>query len=125
MEVKFKVSGDILIAHIKGELDHHNAAPLRRGIDRSMKVYGCRDLILDLKGVEFMDSAGIGIALGRYKKLSKVGGRICIAGASTYIEKVLDMAGVFSIIHKKEDVQSALCFLGGEEQLYMEVCYGK
>lgn len=121
MEVVFKVRGDILIACIKGELDHHNAAPLRKGIDRSMKVFECRDLILDLGGVDFMDSSGIGIALGRYKKLSKSGGRICIAGCSTYIEKVLDMAGVFSIIPKESDVQSALCLLGGEEQLHMEV----
>ena len=121
MEVVFKVSNDILIAHIKGELDHHNAAPLRKEIDNSMKAYECRDLILDLAGVEFMDSSGIGIALGRYKKLSKTGGRICIAGSSPYIDKVLDMAGVFSIIPKEPDVQSALCLLGGEEQLYMEV----
>lgn len=121
MEVVFKVSGDILIAHIKGDLDHHNAVLIRKGIDRSMKVFECRDLILDLTGVEFMDSAGIGIALGRYKKLSKSGGRLCIAGASKYIEKVLDMAGVFSIIPKEHDVPSALCLLGGEEQLYMEV----
>ena len=121
MEVVFKVSKDILIAHIKGDLDHHTAAPLRKGIDRSMKVYECRDLILDLSGVDFMDSSGIGIALGRYKKLAKTGGKICIAGSSPYIDKVLDMAGVFTIISKEPDVQSALCLLGGEEQLYMEV----
>lgn len=121
MKVIFDVSNGILIAHIKGELDHHNAAPLRKGIDRSMKVYECRDLILDLAGVDFMDSSGIGIALGRYKKLSKTGGKLCIAGSNPYIDKVLDMAGVFSIIPKEPDVQSALCLLGGEEQLYMEV----
>lgn len=121
MEVVFEVKQDVLIAHIKGELDHHNAAPIRNGIDRSMKAFKCRDLILDLEGVEFMDSSGIGIALGRYKKLSKSGGRICISGCSAYIEKLLDMAGVFSIIPKEVDVQSALCLLIGEEQLYMEV----
>lgn len=121
MEVVFKVIDGILIAHIKGELDHHNSAPLRKGIDRSMKVYGCRDLILDLAGVDFMDSSGIGIALGRYKKLSKTGGKICITGCSQHIETILSMAGVFSIIPKEPDVQSALCLLSGEEQLYMEV----
>lgn len=121
MEVVFKVSKDILIAHIKGELDHHTSAPLRNEIDRSMKQQGCRHLILDLAGVDFMDSSGIGIALGRYKKLAKSGGKLCIAGSSPYIDKVLDMAGVFSIIPKESDVQSALCLLGGEEQLYMEV----
>lgn len=121
MEVVFDVSNSILIAHIKGELDHHSSAPLRKEIDRSMKTFECYDLILDLSGVEFMDSSGIGIALGRYKKLAKVGGRLCIAGCSPYIEKILEMAGVFSIIPKVPDVQSALCLFGGEEQLCMEV----
>lgn len=121
MEVVFKNKNGILIAHIKGELDHHTAAPIRKGIDRSMKVYECNDLILDFSGVEFMDSSGIGIALGRYKKLAKSGGKLCIAGCSPYIETILEMAGVFSIIPKEPDVQSALCLLGGEEQLYMEV----
>ena len=121
MEVVFEVKKGVLIAHVKGELDHHNASPIRTGIDRAMKLFECRDLILDLSGVEFMDSSGIGIALGRYKKLSKTGGRICISGCSAYIEKLLDMAGVFSIIPKENDVQSAICRLVGEEQLYMEV----
>lgn len=121
MEVVFEVKRNVLVAHIKGELDHHNAAPIRNEIDRSMNTFECRDLILDLTGVEFMDSSGIGIALGRYKKLSKIGGKLCICGCSAYIEKLLDMAGVFSIIPKEADVQSALCLLVGEEQLYMEV----
>lgn len=121
MGVVFEVNKGILIAHVKGELDHHNASTIRAEIDKSMKNSRCRDLVLDLAGVEFMDSSGIGIALGRYKKLSKIGGRICISGCSEYIGLLLDMAGVFSIIPKKDDVQSALCLLTGEEQLYMEV----
>lgn len=121
MEVVFTIKNGILIAHIKGELDHHTSAPLRKEIDKSMKVYECRDLILDFSEVGFMDSSGIGIALGRYKKLAKSGGRLCIAGCSSYIESLLEMAGVFSIIPKEPDVQSALCLLSGEKQMYMEV----
>lgn len=121
MEVFFKVSDNILIAQVKGEVDHHSAAPLRNSIDMSMKEFGCRNLVLDLAGVGFMDSSGIGVALGRYKKLAKNGGQFCICGCSEYIEKVLDMAGVFSIILKEPDVQSAIGRLSGQEQLCMEV----
>lgn len=121
MEVFFKVSDGILIALLKGEVDHHSAAPLRNTIDRTMKEFSCRDLILDFSGVEFMDSSGIGVALGRYKKLSKCGGKICICGCSEYIEKILSMAGVFSIIPAADDVQTALAMMCGQEQLRMEV----
>ena len=82
MEVIFRISGNILISCIKGEVDHHSAMPLRQAIDKSMKAFDCSDLILDFSGVEFMDSSGIGVVLGRYKKLNKSGGRICISGCS-------------------------------------------
>lgn len=121
MEVFFKVSDNILIAQVKGEVDHHSAAPLRNTIDRSMKAFNCKDLVLDFCGVGFMDSSGIGVALGRYKKLVKTGGKLCICGCSEYISKVLGMAGVFSIIPAEPDVQSAIGRLKGQEQLCMEV----
>ena len=119
MEVIFRVSGDILISCIKGEVDHHSAMPLRQAIDKSMKAFGCSALVLDFSGVEFMDSSGIGVVLGRYKKLQKSGGKIYISGCSNYIEKLLDMAGVFSIVPK--DFESAAAMINGQEQMSMEV----
>jgi len=121
VEVIFRVYEDILVASIKGEVDHHSAAPLRNAIDKSMKAFECRDLVLDFSGVEFMDSSGIGVALGRYKKLKKTGGRVCISGCTDYIQKVLSMADVFSIIPQEEDHKAAVAHLMGQEQLRMEV----
>ena len=121
MEVIFKVMDDILIARIKGDVDHHTAAPVRNAIDKSMEAFGCKDLIIDLSGVDFMDSSGIGVVLGRYKKLSKTGGRICISGCSGHMEKVLNMAGVFTLVGKKADLQGAVELMHGMEQMRMEV----
>lgn len=121
MEVIFRISGDILISCIKGEIDHHSAMPLRQAIDKSMKAFDCSNLILDFRGVEFMDSSGIGVVLGRYKKMSKGDGKIYISGCSEYIEKLLDMAGVFSLVPKADDFQSAEAMIKGQEQISMEV----
>ena len=121
MEVVFRVSEDILIACIKGEVDHHSAAPLRHTIDESMKTFQCKNLILDFSGVVFMDSSGIGVVLGRYKKLKKSGGALYVSGCSQYIEKLLEMSGVFSIIPKADSAESAVALLKGQEQLCMEV----
>ena len=52
MEAVFQISDDILIASIKGEIDHHGAAPLRSSIDESMKAFACKNLILDFSDVE-------------------------------------------------------------------------
>ncbi len=53
-----------------------------------------------------MDSAGIGVVLGRYKKLVKTGGRICISGCSPHVARLLEMAGVFSLV-QQADTQDA------------------
>ena len=86
-----------------------------------METFGCKNLILDLSGVDFMDSSGIGVVLGRYKKLSKTGGRICISGCSGHMEKVLGMAGVFTLVSKKLELQGAVDLMHGHEQIRMEV----
>lgn len=121
MEVIFRISEDILIACIKGEVDHHSAAPLRNSIEKAMKAFECTNLILDFSGVGFMDSSGIGLVLGRYKKMQKSNGEICISGCSDYIEKILEMAGVFSIIQRADDFESAAAMIKGQEQICMEV----
>ncbi len=121
MEVIFRISDDILIACIKGEVDHHSSAPLRNSIDKAMDAFCCRNLVMDFSGVEFMDSSGIGVALGRYKRMQATGGRICISGCSEYIRRLLEMAGVFTIIPEKKDYESAVMSISGQEQTSMEV----
>ena len=65
---------DILIVSLCGEIDHHNAASLRREIDESMTAFHAKNLILDYSDVSFMDSSGIGLAMGRYNKVKELSG---------------------------------------------------
>ena len=121
MEAIFRIYEDILVVKVIGDVDHHTASRLREGIDESMKRSGCLDLVMDFSNVEMMDSSGIGVVLGRYKKMSRNKGRMCISGCSALAEKVLEMAGVFSLVKKCEDEKSAIDFLKGQEQICMEV----
>ena len=121
MQSSFQVTDDILIAVAYGEIDHHTAAKLREEIDEAMEAFHCTHLILDMKRVSFMDSAGIGVVLGRYKKIRKKNGRLFVSGCSDYIERILHMAGVFNAVEKKDSVDEAVWLLKGQEQLQMEV----
>ena len=94
MEVIFRVSEDILIACIKGEVDHHSSAPLRQTIDQSMKAFGCSHLVLDFSGVDFMDSSGIGLIMGRYRLMAARGGTLTVVGASERLLRVMKLAGL-------------------------------
>ena len=121
MHLKFQMTDDILIASAFGELDHHSAGTVRDEIDQTMEAFKCRHLVFDFEKVTFMDSSGIGVVLGRYNKVTKKGGRIFLAGCSEFVEKILYMAGVFTVVDKQRTVGDAICLLKGQEQLEMEV----
>ena len=83
MEVKLEMTEDILIANLEGELDHHCAADVRTCIDKAMDSFRARHLILDFKRVTFMDSAGIGVVMGRYNRVHEKGGRVLVSSAAS------------------------------------------
>ena len=95
LEVIFAVSEHILIAELLGELDHHAAEYVREDIDDAMRENSASCLVLDFSKVRYMDSSGIGVVLGRYRKLSASGGEVVIASCSETVKNILNMAGDF------------------------------
>lgn len=121
MEVIFRVTENVLIACVKGDVDHHSAAPLRHTIDESMRAFSLKNLVIDFSEVDFMDSSGIGVVLGRYKRIERSGGKFCISGCSAHIRKILEISGVLSLIPVTEDYQTAVDFINGQQQMCLEV----
>lgn len=121
MQLKFQRVDNILIASAFGELDHHSAKIVRNEIDDTMETLKYDHLIFDFKKITFMDSSGIGVVMGRYKKVSEKGGRLFLAGCSPYIEKILDMAGIFTVAERTDKIEDAIAEIKGQEQIKMEV----
>ena len=92
--------GGSLTVMLAGELDHHNAAEIRETLD-GMLNDSVRELILDMSGVTFMDSSGIGIVLGRYRRMGERGGKLYLSGLGGNAERILKMAGVLSLVERK------------------------
>ncbi len=88
----------ILIIKISGDIDHHSAKPLREEIDTNLYLYRASTVILDLAGVDFMDSSGLGLILGRYTKINDLGGRLIIANPDDSVAKILALAGTEKLI---------------------------
>lgn len=61
MNVTLESSGNLLIAYLFGEIDHHTAVAVRSQIDSAIQDKLPGHLILDFKNVTFMDSSGIGL----------------------------------------------------------------
>ena len=111
MEVKLEMTEDILIANLVGELDHHCAADVRTCIDKAMESFRAKHLIMDFSKVTFMDSAGIGVVMGRYNRIHEKGGRIFVSGAGPYVYRILEMAGVFLITELCESPKEGILVL--------------
>ena len=87
-----------LTLKIAEEIDENSTDKLRRKIDNEITRFLPRKVIFDFSNVAFMDSAGIGLLIGRYKLAKMLGGVAEITNTSKSIEKVLEMSGITRII---------------------------
>ena len=97
------------------EIDHHMAKAIAMEIDALIEGGGVRRVVFDMEQTRFMDSSGIGIILGRYRKVSTSCGRVAITGCSAAIRNILNMAGVFSIIDYMDSLEEAIEYLNRKE----------
>ncbi len=115
MEIIFDVIGDTLIVELFGEIDHNQAIKGRERIDNGLDNYSAENLIFDFGKVTFMDSSGIGMVLGRYRKMGEKSGHLAIVNCSKTIRNILNLAGVFSIIDYFDTKEEALNFFNRKE----------
>lgn len=102
MEFDYIKTDKLLVVKIIEEIDHHITEKIRRKIDNEITRYMPRKVILDFNKVSFMDSAGIGMIIGRYKMIKMLGGELEIENATRNVRKVLEMSGITKIISLKE-----------------------
>jgi stage II sporulation protein AA (anti-sigma F factor antagonist) len=100
MLIKTKKEGSVVTAEILGELDHHTSEETKKKLDRLIAGKDVRDLVLDLSGLVFMDSSGIGVLLGRYRQLKQRGGTVSVRNVNRQIDKVFNISGLYSVIKK-------------------------
>lgn len=108
MWLDFEKRGNALVVSLIGELDHHSAEEVRVKIDDRISRENVRKLILDFSGVTFMDSSGIGVIIGRYKKISMRSGEVNIISVNKSIKRVFELSGIFKIIKYYENLDEAL-----------------
>ncbi len=96
--VKCTMNKESLIIEIEGDVDHHTAKYIRSEIDKAIFYYRPKVALLNVGNVDFMDSSGLGLILGRYTSVREVGGILKIVNPSKEIEKILALAGIERLI---------------------------
>ncbi|WP_324823446.1 anti-sigma F factor antagonist [Sinanaerobacter sp. ZZT-01] len=119
MKLTSEITESSLIVRLEGELDHHSAAEVRAKIDQMIDTSERKNLIFSFQGVTFMDSAGIGVVMGRYNKMKEIGGKVMVSECNDYAKRILEMSGLFTIAPYCGTVEQAIKTCG-EMQSHME-----
>lgn len=106
--MKFKVIGRTLLIELSEDLDHHNAVYVRELSDEMQDKHLIQNVVFDFSGVEFMDSSGIGVIMGRQKRVSFSGGTVKVAAVGKNVDRIFQMAGLYKLVKRYDTVEEAL-----------------
>ncbi|HET7616323.1 MAG TPA: anti-sigma F factor antagonist [Bacillales bacterium] len=110
--IDLEVKGNVLCIRLQGELDHHTSGQLREQVETTMDDNRVKHIVLNLEQLKFMDSSGLGVILGRYKRIKNVGGEMIVCAISPSVKRLFEMSGMFKIIRLEENEAYALQNLG-------------
>lgn len=108
MQLFTDIKGNNLIVKLKGELDHHTSEEVRKRIDEKYFNNNLLNIIMDLRELNFMDSSGIGLIMGRYRNCKDKKGKISIVSTSPYINRILKMSGLLKLIKIYDSIDDAI-----------------
>jgi len=98
MEGTFAILDRHLMVKMPRELDHHNAGRIRERADYFLLMDNVDSIVFDFEDTMFMDSSGIGVIMGRYKKVSCFGGKVYAIHTNERIKKIITMSGLENIV---------------------------
>ena len=98
MKIDFDEKDKLLNLEIDEEIDHHRAEILRRNADYEIQRRNPKRVILDFNNVYFMDSAGIGLIIGRYKFANMIGAKLELSNLTQSVRRIFDMSGILKLI---------------------------
>lgn len=102
--------GPAAVIAVRGEVDVYTAPRLRESLVELVSD-GAHNIIVDLDGVDFLDSTGIGVLVGGLKRVRGHGGDLALVCTQQRILKVFEITGlttVFAIFDSVADATSAL-----------------
>ena len=98
----YQIIDNYLCIRMPEEVDHHRSDEICKNADHYILESQVGNVVFDFEDTKFMDSSGIGIIIGRYKKISYFGGKVFVINTDTRIKKSLMICGLHKIIEIME-----------------------
>ena len=107
-DLEFFNNSKALVVKVNEEIDHHTCNKLKNKLDLAIGIRKIDKLIFDFKGVNFMDSSGIGMIMGRYKAINQNNGKVIVTGLQPTVKKIFQMSGLNKILEEYDNLDLAL-----------------
>lgn len=107
MKIDSIISGNTFVIHLFGDVDHYSTEFIKKYIYDNI-IPDIKNIVFNLEGVEFMDSSGIGMVLGRYKEMSEKMGTVALVGVKGNMERIYTLSGLYRIIKNYTTIDEAL-----------------
>lgn len=111
LQVELEQHRNVLIVRLGGELDHHAADVVRFKMEDAILRGRCDHVVLSLKHLQFMDSSGLGVILGRYKLVKSRGGKMVVCDAQASVKRLFELSGLYKILAFYETERTAIAGL--------------
>ena len=95
MTMEIKKNAEATVIEVVGRLDTTSAPALEKAINED--IGDAKNLVLDLKGVQYISSAGLRVLLGAQKKMQKIG-TMKVTNVCEAVMEVLEMTGFADIL---------------------------
>ena len=93
-QLKVSCADGVLTASLCGELDHHGAVAVRTLIDGEIQRQNPQKTVFDLTDLDFMDSSGLGLIMGRYALMQRLGGEFSVKNPNERVVKIFKLAAL-------------------------------
>lgn len=94
----FQVIDNYLMVRLPKEVDHHQAGFICEQADSYLYDEKVCHVVFDFEDTQFMDSSGIGIIIGRYKKIACLGGKVYAIHVGQQVNRILQLSGLCKIL---------------------------
>jgi anti-anti-sigma factor len=111
LEVVVREESGVGVIEASGEIDVYNSGEIRKLIDAYI-ARGIHNILLDMKGVDYLDSSTISVLLTERERLKERGGRLKLLGLQETPKKVFEIAKIDSIFEIYDDEGEALASFG-------------
>ena len=94
ISIEKSTQGSTVTLAVNGEVDVSNASELRAQADAVLADGFTGELVVDLSGVPYIDSTGIGVLVGAAHRAQEAGASLAVANPQKNVERVLGLLGV-------------------------------